>query len=123
MEFEKEFNISIPDEQAETITTVVRLSPTWKNMLSKRASCSAHKFVRSAFRKPLGLEGGFITYINYPRKVYMELKRVVVTGIGALTPLGNNLNDYWNGLLNGVSGADLLLFSMPRNSRPGLPAN
>jgi len=36
----------------------------------------------------------------------MELKRVVVTGIGALTPLGNNLNDYWNGLINGVSGAD-----------------
>src|SRR5580765_2677945 len=38
----------------------------------------------------------------------MELKRVVVTGIGALTPLGNNLNDYWNGLLNGVSGADFI---------------
>jgi 3-oxoacyl-[acyl-carrier-protein] synthase II len=36
----------------------------------------------------------------------MELKRVVVTGIGALTPLGNNLDDYWNGLINGVSGAD-----------------
>ncbi len=36
----------------------------------------------------------------------MELKRVVVTGVGALTPLGNNLNDYWNGLINGVSGAD-----------------
>ena len=38
----------------------------------------------------------------------MELKRVVVTGIGALTPLGNNLNDYWNGLINGVSGADMI---------------
>ncbi len=35
----------------------------------------------------------------------MELKRVVVTGLGALTPLGNNLNDYWQGLINGVSGA------------------
>lgn len=35
----------------------------------------------------------------------MQLKRVVVTGIGTLTPLGNNLNDYWNGLINGVSGA------------------
>jgi 3-oxoacyl-[acyl-carrier-protein] synthase II len=35
----------------------------------------------------------------------MELRRVVVTGMGALTPLGNNLNDYWEGLLNGVSGA------------------
>lgn len=38
----------------------------------------------------------------------MELKRVVVTGIGALTPVGNNLGDYWNGLLSGVSGADLI---------------
>jgi 3-oxoacyl-[acyl-carrier-protein] synthase II len=38
----------------------------------------------------------------------MEVKRVVVTGIGALTPLGNNLTDYWNGLLNGVSGADFI---------------
>ena len=38
----------------------------------------------------------------------MELKRVVVTGIGALTPLGNSLKDYWNGLLNGVSGADFI---------------
>ena len=35
----------------------------------------------------------------------MQLKRVVVTGLGALTPIGNNLQDYWNGLLNGVSGA------------------
>ncbi|PKV66384.1 MULTISPECIES: beta-ketoacyl-ACP synthase II [Pontibacter] len=35
----------------------------------------------------------------------MELKRVVVTGLGALTPLGNNVAAYWNGLANGVSGA------------------
>jgi 3-oxoacyl-[acyl-carrier-protein] synthase II len=34
----------------------------------------------------------------------MELKRVVVTGLGAITPLGNNVTDYWNGLINGVSG-------------------
>ncbi|HMC84512.1 MAG TPA: beta-ketoacyl synthase N-terminal-like domain-containing protein, partial [Chitinophagaceae bacterium] len=38
----------------------------------------------------------------------MELKRVVVTGIGAITPIGNNTEDYWNGLLNGVSGADFI---------------
>jgi 3-oxoacyl-[acyl-carrier-protein] synthase II len=38
----------------------------------------------------------------------MELKRVVVTGIGAITPIGNNTDDYWNGLLNGVSGADFI---------------
>src|SRR6476469_3357025 len=35
----------------------------------------------------------------------MELKRVVVTGLGALTPIGNTVEEYWNGLLNGVSGA------------------
>jgi 3-oxoacyl-[acyl-carrier-protein] synthase II len=38
----------------------------------------------------------------------MELKRVVVTGLGAVTPLGNNVKDYWNGLINGVSGANLI---------------
>jgi len=35
----------------------------------------------------------------------MELKRVVVTGLGALTPIGNTLDEYWNSLVNGVSGA------------------
>ena len=35
----------------------------------------------------------------------MQLKRVVVTGLGALTPIGNNIEEYWNGLVNGVSGA------------------
>ncbi len=35
----------------------------------------------------------------------MQLKRVVVTGLGAVTPIGNSVNDYWNNLLNGVSGA------------------
>jgi len=35
----------------------------------------------------------------------MELKRVVVTGMGALTPIGNNVQEYWQGLKNGVSGA------------------
>jgi len=35
----------------------------------------------------------------------MELKRVVVTGLGALTPLGNTVSDYWNNLVKGVSGA------------------
>ncbi|MBE0423935.1 MAG: beta-ketoacyl-ACP synthase II [Lutibacter sp.] len=35
----------------------------------------------------------------------MEIKRVVVTGLGALTPIGNNIDEFWNGLANGVSGA------------------
>jgi 3-oxoacyl-[acyl-carrier-protein] synthase II len=36
------------------------------------------------------------------------MRRVVVTGLGALTPLGNNLHDYWEGLKNGVSGSTLI---------------
>jgi 3-oxoacyl-[acyl-carrier-protein] synthase II len=35
----------------------------------------------------------------------MELKRVAITGLGAITPLGNNVPEYWDGLVNGVSGA------------------
>lgn len=38
----------------------------------------------------------------------MTLKRVVVTGLGALTPIGNTVEEYWNGLVNGVSGAALI---------------
>ncbi len=45
----------------------------------------------------------------------MELKRVVVTGMGALTPVGNNLEEYWDGLVRGVSGADhITLFDASR---------
>ncbi len=38
----------------------------------------------------------------------MELRRVVITGLGSLTPLGNTLQEYWEGLVNGVSGAELI---------------
>ena len=38
----------------------------------------------------------------------MQTKRIVVTGIGALTPIGNNVETYWNNLINGVSGADMI---------------
>ncbi len=38
----------------------------------------------------------------------MELKRVVVTGLGAITPIGNTLDEYWNGLINGVPGANMI---------------
>src|SRR5690554_2295977 len=41
----------------------------------------------------------------------MEKRRVVVTGLGAVTPIGNNCEDYWNGLLSGKSGiANITLF-------------
>ena len=35
----------------------------------------------------------------------MDLKRVVITGLGALTPIGNTTREYWDGLVNGISGA------------------
>ena len=38
----------------------------------------------------------------------MELKRVAVTGLGAITPLGNNVKDYWDNLIHGVSGIELI---------------
>jgi 3-oxoacyl-[acyl-carrier-protein] synthase II len=38
----------------------------------------------------------------------MQLKRVVVTGLGAITPLGNSVPEFWNGLVNGVSGAGMI---------------
>ncbi len=38
----------------------------------------------------------------------MQLKRIVVTGMGCLTPLGNSITEYWNNLRNGVSGADFI---------------
>ena len=47
----------------------------------------------------------------------LQLKRVVVTGLGAVTPLGNNLNEYWEGLLNGRSGiAPISLFDPSRHA-------
>jgi 3-oxoacyl-[acyl-carrier-protein] synthase II len=38
----------------------------------------------------------------------MDLKKVVVTGIGAITPIGKNVSEFWTGLSNGVSGAALI---------------
>src|SRR6056297_725719 len=38
----------------------------------------------------------------------MELKRVVVTGLGAITPIGNSIEEYWDNLYKGVSGSDLI---------------
>ena len=40
----------------------------------------------------------------------MGLKRVVVTGLGALTPIGNDINSYWEGLVSGKSGADFITY-------------
>jgi len=38
----------------------------------------------------------------------MQTRRVVVTGLGAITPIGNTLESYWEGLIKGESGANLI---------------
>ena len=38
----------------------------------------------------------------------MGLRRVVVTGIGAITPIGNNVEEFWDGLCHGKNGANLI---------------
>ena len=75
MEFEKEFDIQIPDDQAEAIATV----------------------------------GDAISFIEKLNKLQSVMSgRVVVTGLGALTPVGNNVSDFWKNLLDGVSEQDPL---------------
>jgi len=46
-----------------------------------------------------------VGFINHFLIIFMELKRVVVTGLGAVTPLGNNIPQTWENIVNGVSGA------------------
>ncbi len=53
----------------------------------------------------------------------MEPRRVVVTGLGALTPIGNTLSAYWEGLLSGTSGAAPITYFDPTFSKRNLPAN
>jgi 3-oxoacyl-[acyl-carrier-protein] synthase II len=47
----------------------------------------------------------------------MELKRVVVTGLGALTPIGNNASEYWEALKRGVSGASKITYFDPAHHK------
>ncbi len=42
-------------------------------------------------------------------------RRVVITGIGAITPIGNNVSDYWKNLCNGVSGVDFITRFDPKD--------
>ena len=50
----------------------------------------------------------------------MELKRVVVTGLGALTPIGNTVSEYWNGLVSGKSGANNITYFDASNFKRGI---
>jgi 3-oxoacyl-[acyl-carrier-protein] synthase II len=56
-----------------------------------------------------GRKHGFYLFKDNKYTSY-GIKRVVVTGLGALTPIGNNIQEYWNALINGVSGAALITY-------------
>lgn len=47
----------------------------------------------------------------------MKMRRVVVTGMGALTPIGLNISEYWDGLVNGVSGAAPITYFDPEKAK------
>lgn len=47
-------------------------------------------------------------YVNFKTFLTMKNRRVVITGLGAITPIGNNIQEYWKGLYEGVSGANLI---------------
>ena len=53
----------------------------------------------------------------------MEPRRVVVTGLGALTPIGNTLSAYWEGLLAGTSGAAEITYFDPSLFQPAFSAS
>ena len=46
-----------------------------------------------------------------------KIRRVVVTGLGAVTPIGNDVNTFWQSLLNGVCGIDMIT-SFPTDDMP-----
>ena len=50
----------------------------------------------------------------------MKNRRVVVTGIGAITPIGNNLNQFWSSLIEGKSGAAPITLLMQPTSKQNL---
>ena len=53
----------------------------------------------------------------------MKLNRVVVTGLGALTPIGNNIKEYWSGLVSGKSGAAKITHFNPEKFKEISPLN
>jgi 3-oxoacyl-[acyl-carrier-protein] synthase II len=50
----------------------------------------------------------------------MQYDRVVITGMGAITPLGNTVADYWQNLVAGVSGSDKITKFDSSNSKRSL---
>ena len=53
----------------------------------------------------------------------MEFKRVVVTGLGTVNPLGNSIEEYWEGLKNGKSGAGPITHFDASHTKQLLPAS
>ena len=55
----------------------------------------------------INVDGGMVMYYSIIWEARMQ-KRVVITGMGTINPVGNNLNDYWNALLEGKCGIDII---------------
>ena len=51
------------------------------------------------------------------------MKRVVITGLGVLSPIGNDVETFWNNLKNGVSGIDIIKQLIPVILKLKLPVN
>jgi hypothetical protein len=127
MEFEKEFDVSIPDEQAEKIQTVgqaieyLEAQSTLPNtrllahlipgLVNKKVQSSrALNLLCSARTLYLCFLFGFaaMAFCTTKSNRIRCMKRVVVTGLGAITPIGNTLSAYLEGLQKGASGANLI---------------
>ena len=95
MEFEKAFNLQIPDEDAEKISTVgdaIRYLQAEKRTLT--SLLNAHRCSR-----------GYTCTTDEGRKIMNGKRRVVVTGMGTLTPIGLGVEEFWKGMMAGTSGA------------------
>ncbi len=100
MEFEKEFDITIPDEEAEKIVTVGDAIKYLKEKIGQADRAS----VPSPAAPDCAMRRAFL-YLFEPEATMAQQRRVVVTGMGALTPIGLNVPDFWEALLQGKSGA------------------
>jgi 3-oxoacyl-[acyl-carrier-protein] synthase II len=96
MALEDEFGIEIPDEEAEKITTV-------------------QLAIDYADQAPEGLIGRILTFS-------MSRRRVVITGLGLISPVGNTVAEGWANLVAGRSGIDHITDSMHPRSPAGSPA-